>query len=191
MKRGVIALTIGLLIALQSEALTLHRSFCTREVGVGFGTGKATVAYPIDARAAKVIAEARADEAKKIKVIIGRCTRVSDGDTIHVVTSGNMKYMVRLELIDAPGSDQPFGEESAAYLSSLVRGRTVRVEWQRKDRYGCVVGIVYLGKTNVNLKMVATGHARHFVNFDRIPAYAAAESAAKERRLGLWGENSQ
>ena len=47
------------LVALQSAAVTIHRSFRTREAGVGFGTGGAGVAYPVDAKVDKAIDEAR------------------------------------------------------------------------------------------------------------------------------------
>ena len=186
MKRDVAALTLVLLIALQSAAVTIHRSFRTREAGIGFGTGAAGVAYPVDAKIDKAIDEARQKEAEKTKVIIGRCARVSDGDTIHVVTDGNVKFKVRLDRIDAPEKDQPYGKESTAYLTKLIKGRTVRVEWQKKDQYGRVLGIVYLDKADVNLQMVTTGNAHHYSYFDKTPAYATAEAAAKSKKLGLW-----
>lgn len=47
------------LVALQSAAVTIHRSFRTREAGVGFGTGGAGVAYSVDAKVDKAIDEAR------------------------------------------------------------------------------------------------------------------------------------
>ena len=187
------------LIVLQSAAVTIHRSFRSREAGFGFGTGTATVAYPVDAKIDKAIDEARQKEAEKTKVIIGKVTRVSDGDTIHVVTGGNEKYKVRLDRIDAPESDQPYGKESAAYLSNLINGRTVRVEWVKKDQYGRILGIVYLDsikqsntsnnqtiRQDVNLTMVATGNAWHYSYFDETPAYATAEAAAKSKKVGLW-----
>ena len=191
------------LVAWQSAGLVLHRSFRTREAGFGLGTGKATVAYPVDAKVDKALDEAAEKEAAKVKVIIGRCIRVSDGDTIHVVTDGNVKYKVRLDRIDAPESDQPYGKESTAYLSSLIRGKTIRVEWQKKDQYGRILGLVYLPsieqsnnpnnrtiRQDINLTMVATGNAWHYSHFDKTAEYAAAESAAKEKKLGLWqGEN--
>ena len=179
-----------LLVALQSAAVTVHRSFRTREAGVGFGTGTASVAYSVDAKIDKAIGEARQKEAAKTKVIIGRCTKASDGDTIHVVTDGNEKFKVRLDRIDAPEKDQPYGKESTAYLSSLIRGKTVRVEWVKKDQYGRVLGIVFLDKTDINLKMVETGNAHHYSYFDKTPAYSAAESAAKEKKLGLWAADN-
>ena len=191
------------LIALQSAAVTVHRSFRTREAGVGFGTGTAGVAYPVDAKIDRAIDEARRKEAEKTKVIIGKVTKVSDGDTIHVVTDGNVKFKVRLDRIDAPEKDQPYGKESTAYLSSLIRGKTVRVEWQKKDQYGRVLGVVYLPSIehsnnpnnrtilqDINLHLVATGNAWHYSHFDKTPAYAAAEAAAKEKKLGLWAADN-
>lgn len=177
--------------ALPVSALTLHRSFRTREAGVGFGAGSATVAYPVDAKVAKALDEAAEKEATKVKVIIGRCTRVSDGDTIHVVTDGNVKYKVRLDRIDAPEKGQPNGKESTAYLSSLIRGKTVRVEWQKKDRYGRVLGIVFLDKVDVNLQMVAAGNAWHYSYFDKTSEYASAEAEARQNRRGLWSADEK
>ena len=186
----MLAFSIAALTVFSASAVTIHRSFRTREAGVGFGTGTAGVAYPVDAKIDKAIDEARQKEAEKTKVIIGRCTMVSDGDMIHVVTDGNEKFKVRLDRIDAPEKDQPYGKESTAYLTSLIRGKTVRVEWQKKDQYGRVLGIIYLDKTDINLKMVETGNAHHYSYFDKTPAYSAAESAAKEKMLGLWASDN-
>ena len=173
-------------LAFSASAVTIHRSFRTREAGIGFGTGRASVVYPVDAKLDQAIDEARQKEAERVKVVIGRCLKVSDGDTIHVVTDGNAKYKVRLDRIDAPESDQPHGKESTAYLTSLIRGKTVRVEWAKKDQYGRILGIVYLDKADINLQMVSSGNAWHYSHFDKTPAYSAAESAAKEKKLGLW-----
>ena len=209
---ALLAFSIAALTVFSVSAVTIHRSFRTREAGFGFGTGRSGVAYPVDAKIDKAIDEARQKEAEKTKVIIGRCTKVSDGDTIHVVTDGNVKFKVRLDRIDAPEKDQPYGKESTAYLTSLIRGKTVRVEWVKKDQYGRVLGIVYAtvpaasrrealangsvvttprredasGTVDINLHLVATGNAWHYSHFDKTPAYSAAELSAKEKKLGLW-----
>ena len=180
------AAVVAVGLAASASAVTIHRSFRTREAGVGFGSGTAGVVYPVDSKVAAALDEAAEKDAAKTKVIIGKCTRVSDGDTIHVVTDGNVKFKVRLDRIDAPEKDQPYGKESTAYLTSLIRGKTVRVEWVKKDQYGRVLGIVYLDKTDVNLQMVSSGNAWHYSYLDKTPAYIAAEAAAKEQRLGLW-----
>ena len=208
----MLAFSIATLTVLSASAVTIHRSFRTREAGVGFGTGTASVAYPVDARIDKAIDEARQKEAEKVKVVIGLCTKVIDGDTIHVVTGGNVRFKVRLERIDAPEKDQPYGKEATDYLAKLIRGKTVRVEWRKKDQYGRILGIVYTqdgrartpaapqppqnetalvkGWYDINLHLVGTGNAHHDSYFDKTPAYSAAESAAKEKKLGLWASES-
>ena len=40
------------------------------------------------------------------------------------------------------------------------------------------------------MQMVATGNAHHYSHFDKTPAYIAAESAAKEKKLGLWASDN-
>ena len=206
---GLLAFLVAALTAVSASAVTIHRSFRTREVGFG---GGASVSVPVDSRVAAALDDATEKDAAKVKVIIGKCTKVSDGDTIHVVTDGNVKFKVRLDRIDAPEKDQPYGKESTAYLTKLIKGRTVRVEWQKKDQYGRILGIVYTqdgrartpaapqppqnetalvkGWYDINLHLVATGNAHHYSYFDKTPAYSAAESAAKERKIGLWASDN-
>ena len=171
---------------LSASAVTIHRSFRTREAGFGFGTGTAGVAYPVDARVDKAIDEARQKEAAKTKVIIGRCTKVSDGDTITVLDSEKVQHKVRLDRIDAPEKKQAFGEKSKQHLSEMVFGKDVRVEWQKKDRYQRILGIVFIGEKDVNLQMVKDGFAWHYKFYDKTPAYAQAALDAREKKIGLW-----
>ena len=182
----MLAFSIATLTVLSASAVTIHRSFRTREAGVGFGTGTASVAYPVDARVDKAIDEARQKEAAKTKVIIGRCTKVSDGDTITVLDSEKVQHKVRLDRIDAPEKKQAFGEKSKQHLSEMVFGKDVRVEWQKKDRYQRILGIVFIGEKDVNLQMVKDGFAWHYKFYDKTPAYAQAALDAREKKIGLW-----
>ena len=42
--------------------------------------------------------------------LVGRVTRVSDGDTVWVTDAARLKHKVRLGRIDAPEKDQPWGQ---------------------------------------------------------------------------------
>ena len=42
--------------------------------------------------------------------ITGRVSRVSDGDTVWVTDAARLKHKVRLDRIDAPEKDQPWGQ---------------------------------------------------------------------------------
>jgi endonuclease YncB( thermonuclease family) len=44
-----------------------------------------------------------------------------------------------------------------------VAGKDVKVELKDTDRYGGRIGVVRLGETNVNVKLVRDGWAWHFV----------------------------
>ena len=117
--------------------------------------------------------------------ITGKVMRVSDGDTLWVSDSLG-RHKVRLNRIDAPESDQEYGKESAAHLKSLVGGKTVRVEYDNLDQYGRILGIIFLGDTDINLQMVRDGCAWHYRHFDKMQSYADAENEARAAKRGLW-----
>ena len=74
----------------------------------------------------------------------GKVVAVTDGDTIKVLDSTNTQYKVRLTGIDAPERGQPFGTASKDNLAQMVAGKEVFVESDKKDRYGRVLGKVWV-----------------------------------------------
>ena len=70
----------------------------------------------------------------------GSVVGVSDGDTFTLLTSDTQQVKIRLAEIDAPESDQPYGNKSKQKLSELILGKDVRVIVQTTDRYGRTVG---------------------------------------------------
>ena len=122
--------------------------------------------------------------------ITGKVTRVSDGDTVWVTDAAKLKRKVRLDRIDAPEKDQPWGKESAAVLRGWIFCKDVRVEYEKRDRYGRILGIIYNGTNDVNLAMVRSGNAWHYSHFDKTPEYAAAEAEAYAARRGLWVQDN-
>jgi micrococcal nuclease len=89
----------------------------------------------------------------------GKVVGVSDGDTLIVLTPEKQPIKVRLTEIDAPEKSQAYGQRSKQSLSDLVFGKQVRVEQQDRDRYGRVVGKVYVGSLDVNAEQVKRGMA--------------------------------
>ncbi|MCR5752510.1 MAG: thermonuclease family protein [Kiritimatiellae bacterium] len=136
--------------------------------------------------AAVLIASSDAIGRDDQKLLVGKVTRVSDGDTIWVRDRLGQRHKVRLNRIDAPESDQPFGKESTLHLQSIVGNKEVTVEYETHDRYGRILGIIRLGDEDVNLQMVRDGYAWHYRHFDNTPSYAAAESEARTAKRGLW-----
>lgn len=119
--------------------------------------------------------------------LAGRVVRVTDGDTVTVLDAAKAQHKIRLLDIDAPESKQAFGQKSKAYLASLIAGKDVRVESTSRDVYGRVLGTVYLGDENVNLKMVEAGFAWRYIH-SKNPVYGKAQEEARAARRGLWAD---
>jgi len=122
-----------------------------------------------------------------------RVRQVIDGDTITVAGVGT----VRLLGVDAPektGSyreSEPYGDEAARFLRSLLNGKLVRLEYdgERKDQYNRTLAYVFLEDgTLANEAIIRAGLAETYRRFDywRKPAFQAAEREARDARRGMW-----
>ena len=122
--------------------------------------------------------------------ITGRVVRVADGDTITVLDAAKTQHKIRLQGIDAPEKSQAFGQRSKQHISDIVFGKSVTVTWDATDRYGRILGTVWLDGKDINLQMVRDGFAWHYKRYDSTPAYAQAEADARASRRGLWADPS-
>jgi endonuclease YncB( thermonuclease family) len=137
--------------------------------------------------------------------IEGKVVAVTDGDTIKVLDSDNVQHKVRLTGIDAPEKDQPYGKASTKYLASLVAGKQVWVESNKKDRYKRVLGKVWVqpsdckscGKTlDANHAQLLAGMAWWYRYYAKEQSqedrgrYESAEDEAKNRGWGLWADKN-
>ena len=115
--------------------------------------------------------------------------RVVDGDTIHI---GKNKY--RLEGIDAPENRQEClnkseqwecGKESTKSLRKKIEVTSqIRCEGERKDSYGRILAICFLGGKDINAWMVKNGWALAYVKYSK--KYLKEQRYAKEKGLGIW-----
>lgn len=111
---------------------------------------------------------------------------VHDGDSITVLTPGNVQLKVRLEGIDAPELGQPHGKNAKAALSALVSGKVATVKPTGKDRYGRTLARVFVDAADVNLALVRQGWAWHFLTYSRDVALDHAEQEARKEKIGIW-----
>jgi endonuclease YncB( thermonuclease family) len=131
--------------------------------------------------------------------ISGLVTKVIDGDTFHLLPDlsapSNVRVhkdgtiSVRLRGCDAPEKDQPYGQGAKEHLASLILKNKVKVQIMDVDRYGRVVGYVFLNGKNINLEQIKSGSAWAYTEFlDRPYAseFYEAEKEARKKRLGLW-----
>jgi endonuclease YncB( thermonuclease family) len=131
----------------------------------------------------------------------GIVVHIADGDTITVLDSNKVQHRVRIAGIDAPEKNQPFGNASRKRLVDLVARKEVRVEFNKHDRYGRILGKVLVkppdcptcGKTlDVGLAQITTGMAwwyRKYANEQSAEdqgRYEFAEQEARAKKAGLW-----
>lgn len=131
------------------------------------------------------------------ETLLARVVGVTDGDTVTVLDAGNREEKIRVGGIDAPEKKQAFGEKSKQSLSSLVFGKDVRIEWKKRDRYGRIVGQVFVDPSvDAGLAQLRSGLAWHYNKYeneqspeDRL-SYAQAEDEAKASKIGLWSDTA-
>jgi len=136
----------------------------------------------------------------------GKVINVTDGDTVTILDEQGLKHLIRLVGIDAPEKGQPYGEASTQNLIELVSGKTVTIEYEKRDRYKRIVGKVLVDppgevfclaigcvkKIDAGLEQVMAGLAWYYKKHQNEQSeedreeYSAAESVARGQQLGLW-----
>lgn len=115
----------------------------------------------------------------------GKVVSIADGDTITVLQD-KQQYKIRLAEIDTPEKGQPYGTTAKQALSALVFGKIVTVEQVDTDRYGRIVGKVYVGPLYVNADMVKQGHAWVYRKYAKDQVLFRLEEHARRQKIGLW-----
>lgn len=118
----------------------------------------------------------------------GKVVKVIDGDTVDILTIKKQKIRVRLLDIDAPESNQAYGNKSKQYLASLIAGKKVFVKSSKKDIYKRTLGTIFLNKVNINAKMVESGYAwaYRYKGVANNKLMVKIEAKAKQSKKGLW-----
>jgi endonuclease YncB( thermonuclease family) len=116
----------------------------------------------------------------------GKVVGISDGDTFTLLTADKKQIKVRLAEIDTPERAQPFGDRSQQTLSALIFSKDVVVVEEDTDRYGRLVGHVYVDGTHVNRQMVKDGMAWVYRQYLKDKTLLQDEQEAREARRGLW-----
>ena len=144
------------------------------------------------------------------KTLQGKVVKIADGDTLTILDVRGFKYRIRLQGIDAPETDQPYGKESSKNLKWLVYGKGVTVEYSKYDRYGRIIGRVLLDsnrdifclavdcarKVDIGLEQINAGTAWHYKRYQNEQyegdqkLYSVAERGARKKKIGLWKDKN-
>jgi micrococcal nuclease len=128
-------------------------------------------------------------------------TKIVDGDTFWVDDGTSKGLKIRLIGVDAPESRKTFkkevgffGKEAKKYLTNLLSGKSVRLEYDlnRTDQYGRTLAYVYLQDgTFVNAELIKNGYAMILTvppNVKFADDFLSLQRHARENKKGLWKE---
>lgn len=116
----------------------------------------------------------------------GMVVGIADGDTLTLLVD-RQQHRIRLAEIDTPERGQDWGARARQALADKVFERRVRVETLDVDRYGRIVGRIWLGDRDINREMVAEGHAWVYRDYLEDRSLLEDERRARAAGLGLWG----
>lgn len=128
-------------------------------------------------------------------IVVGKVTKVVDGDTLDIIDGGVSKRRIRLKGIDAPERNQAFAIESTRSLALMTTGKEVIVEWEKIDEHDRLVGRVLIDERDICLEQIRAGMAWHFKRYQHEQTaqeqelYDRSENEARSARRGLWADS--
>ena len=120
------------------------------------------------------------------EMLVGRVIAIKDGDTLIILTADKTQVTIRLAEIDTPEKGQPYSTKAKQALSAMAYGKTAAVIVQTEDRYGRLVGRVYVNALDVNAAMVRNGHAFVYRRYAKDENLYHLEQVAIDEEIGLW-----
>lgn len=118
--------------------------------------------------------------------ISGRIARVSDGDTIVLLTEDKEQVKIRFASIDCPEKTQDFGNKATLFVRELCYNKKVKVIKTGTDRYGRTLGMLYVDSINVNEALVRNGLAWHYKRYSDSHRLDSLEQLARKKKLNIW-----
>lgn len=115
--------------------------------------------------------------------------KVVDGDTVEL-KGGDVQ---RLLAVDTPEKEQPYYEEARQFLIEKALGKKAEIVYggKRRDRYGRLLGFLYIDSVFVNREILARGLGYLYLFRDNIELpqteeLLKAQKKAIDEKLGLW-----
>lgn len=124
------------------------------------------------------------------KTFQAKVVGIKDGDTFKVLYK-NSEITIRLNHIDCPEKNQPYGKNAKWKASDLCFGKMVKIVSNgKKDRYKRLIAEVYCNNININKELVKNGLAWHFKKYSSDNNYAKLEIQARKLKVGLWQQSN-
>lgn len=120
----------------------------------------------------------------------GRVFAVQNGNQITIsMESGKFRNVILMG-VAVPDTGSSAGRNAKRQLHSLLAGQVVTIEYRTLTPRGVIIGTVYRGGADMNLRLIQSGLARakseRGLDREMLDRYRTAEQQARQRRLGLW-----
>jgi micrococcal nuclease len=136
------------------------------------------------------------------KATAHKVLRVIDGDTVILNLDGD-ETRVRLIGVDTPETKHPekpverYGQEAARFLTNLLQGKSVYVEYDqdKTDKYGRALAYLFRAPDGlfVNLEIIRQGYGHAYTRFpfkdEYMTLFRHSEGEARRAGRGLWAED--
>ena len=114
--------------------------------------------------------------------------RVVDGDTAIINHMGN-RITVRIQAIDCPESDQPYGDKATEALYAMLTSGALSWIGSGDSTYGRGVAVLLVDGADVGLQMIALGLAwPSDLQYMPPTEYLEAHRMARDERRGLFAD---
>jgi len=112
---------------------------------------------------------------------------VHDGDTVTVSANGSLQK-IRLNGIDCPETDQPWGPQATEFTRGLADKQEVIVTDFGRDKYQRIIGLITLTDgRNLNQELVRQGFCWWYQKYAQSDAVLKQlEQQARDAKRGLW-----
>ncbi|HBD7468638.1 TPA: thermonuclease family protein [Legionella pneumophila] len=124
------------------------------------------------------------------KIISGEVIKISDGDTLTILTNENKQIKIRLSEIDAPEKNQAYGKVSRQALADLCFRKHAIIYSIGKDKYGRTLGRVNCNAIDANAEQIKTGMAWVYDKYVTDKSLYELQKTAKNQKLGLWADEN-
>ena len=108
-----------------------------------------------------------------------------NGDTLTLLVD-RTQHKIRLAQIDTPERGQPWGTRASQALADKVFRKDVTVRVSDTDRYGRLIGEIWLGNRDINRELIREGYAWAYRDYLTDRTLLDDEARAKDEGLGLW-----
>lgn len=177
-----------------SHRSLLHRSLSTLMTSKTGWSRQAMAASSAIAALTVVAFVAHAAESRTFSGI----ARVIHGDAIEIHEGRHERHHIRIACIDAPKLGQAFSQAARDNLAAIIGGRPVTATCHERDRYQQErfqynICRVTVDGQDVGLAQIRAGAAWWSTECageqapDESARYERAESGARARHIGLWG----